>query len=51
MVQVFRMVEANRDNTGNYKPNHLKQAIHYLVWPRYKEIMQAKYNFFIKNKI
>lgn len=44
------MLEVNIDNKDDNKHNTLKQAIRCLDWLKWKEVMQAKYDFLIENK-
>ncbi len=50
MVQTLRILESNMDNEGDDEPNSLNQAMHRTDWLKWKEAMQAKYNFLIENK-
>lgn len=44
------MLEANVDNKANNKPNTLKEAIRHSNQPKWKEAIQAEYDFTIQNE-
>ena len=50
MVKTLRMLKSNLDNKRDDEPNSLSQAVHCTHWPKWEEVMQAKYDSLIENE-
>lgn len=47
MIYTLRMLKFDVNNEGNNEPLLLKKAMHYTDWPKWKDVIQVKYDSLI----